>query len=122
MAFTETTRQAIFKRDNFTCRACGYSNEYGRYLEPDHIHPQALGGLDTVENGQCLCGTCNVSKGKVIMPSLRIRKPLGIDSKAEFDRVVFENQQVFKATIRDVKAGIKFSKRGKKILNPKGRG
>tara|TARA_A100001015_G_scaffold210989_1_gene236504 strand:- start:1316 stop:1684 length:369 start_codon:yes stop_codon:yes gene_type:complete len=122
MAFTETTRQAIFNRDNFTCRACGYSNAYGMGLHADHIHAQALGGLDTVENGQCLCVTCNISKGKVAMPSLKIRKPLGIDSKAEFDRVVFENQQVFKATIQDVKAGIKFSKRGKKILNPKGRG
>ena len=116
MAFTEKTRKAILKRDNFTCRACGYSNEYGRDLEADHIYPQILGGADTLENGQCLCRTCNGSKGKVAMPSLRIRKPMNIDSKAEFDRVVFDNQQVFKATIQDVKHGIKRSKRGKKIL------
>ena len=121
MGFTETTRQAIFNRDNHTCRACGYSNEYGFGLHADHVQAQILGGADTLEHGQCLCITCNISKGKVVMPSLKIRKPLNIDSKAEFDRVVFENQQVFKATIQDVKAGIKRSKRGKKILNPKGR-
>jgi len=116
MTFAKGTRKAIFERDNYTCRACGYDNEFGRDLEADHIHPQALGGADTLENGQCLCRTCNNAKDKLIMPSLKIRKPLGIDSKAEFDRVVFENQQVFKATIKDVKHGIKRSKRGKKIL------
>ena len=121
MAFTEKTRQAIFKRDNFTCRACGYSTVDGMGLNADHIRAQALGGADTLRNGQCLCVTCNNSKGKISMPSLEIRKPLNIDNKAEFDRVVFENQQVFKATIQDVKAGMKYSTRGKRILKPKGK-
>ena len=48
----------IFKRDNFTCQACG-SQEF---LELDHIIPVSKGGKETEENYQTLCKKCNIKK------------------------------------------------------------
>jgi hypothetical protein len=57
-------REAVFKRDNFTCRWCG---EKGCYLEPHHIkkrsnYPKLV---FKVTNGITLCRPChNKTKGK----------------------------------------------------------
>lgn len=40
-------------------------------LHIDHIHPQALGGGDEIENLQLLCANCNLRKGKGTMEELR---------------------------------------------------
>ena len=53
--------------------ACAGCRE--RYLlkdfEIDHIHPQAKGGGDELENLQLLCANCNRRKGKRTMDELR---------------------------------------------------
>ena len=52
------------------CAGCQY-----RYLqkdfEIDHIHPQAKGGGDELDNLQLLCANCNRRKGKGTMDDLR---------------------------------------------------
>ena len=51
-------REAIFKKDNFTCQMC---NQYGGYLEADHIkswnlYPELRFAID---NGRTLCRSCH---------------------------------------------------------------
>lgn len=52
-------RDAVVARDGRQCRRCGATAG----LAFDHIYPWSLGGPDTVENLQLLCGPCNSSKG-----------------------------------------------------------
>lgn len=75
-------RVAVFTRDAFQCRACGWApsvvppNYDGRYtiaehrpgdryrlLELDHVVPYSAGGLFVETNLQTLCNRCNASKG-----------------------------------------------------------
>ena len=53
-------REAIFKRDDYTCQFCG---KRGGYLEADHIKPWALfPELRTVlSNGRTLCRPCHMT-------------------------------------------------------------
>lgn len=51
-------REAVFKRDNFTCQMC---NQHGGYLEADHIkswnsYPELRFAID---NGRTLCRSCH---------------------------------------------------------------
>jgi Na+-translocating ferredoxin:NAD+ oxidoreductase RNF subunit RnfB len=59
------TRATVLARDNHVCRACGFggSAAYAPFLDCDHVVAEAVGGATTVENLQCLCKACNVSKG-----------------------------------------------------------
>lgn len=69
---TARLREAIKRRDNYTCRYCHVSvaREPHLLLEVDHITPVARGGLSTPENLQTLCWRCNRSKGaRVDAPS-----------------------------------------------------
>ena len=52
-------RQAVYKRDNFSCVSCSTTEN----LSLDHIHPYSHGGPDTFENLQTLCRSCNSRKG-----------------------------------------------------------
>ena len=58
-AIPEHVKAAVYKRDNGTCRECGYQ---GEYIEYDHIHPRSKGGTNTVDNIQLLCRKCNLKK------------------------------------------------------------
>jgi 5-methylcytosine-specific restriction endonuclease McrA len=63
-------RMKVFKRDNFTCKNCGFSpdNEDDcKMLCADHIHPEKHGGKATLDNLQTLCRKCNSSKGSKIL-------------------------------------------------------
>jgi hypothetical protein len=62
---TQTVRERIKKRDNYTCQKCGISiyEEPHLLLEVDHIIPIAKGGKTVDSNLQCLCWKCNRSKG-----------------------------------------------------------
>lgn len=60
----------IFKRDNWKCRACGVKTPEKlrgscdpNAPELDHIIPMSTGGGHTRANTQCLCRSCNGSKG-----------------------------------------------------------
>mgnify|MGYP001359170477 CR=1 FL=1 len=55
-------RLGVFRRDEYTCRNCGFSGP-ANTLEVDHIIPVVLNGGDEPENLQTLCRTCNRRKG-----------------------------------------------------------
>lgn len=59
-------RLVVLERDGWRCRFCGES-ERG-YLRIDHIHPQAKGGGDEVENLWTLCLWCNAKKATHLLP------------------------------------------------------
>lgn len=63
-AMSNDLRNAIKKRDNYTCCICGNSiyNEPNLLLEIDHIIPVAKGGKTEASNLQTLCWRCNRSK------------------------------------------------------------
>lgn len=63
-AMTSDLREAIKKRDNYTCCICGNSvlNEPNLLLEVDHIIPIAKGGKTEANNLQTLCWRCNREK------------------------------------------------------------
>lgn len=54
-------RYMVLKRANFRCELCGIS-AIEKALEVDHITPKNAGGLDSVNNYQALCYTCNSQK------------------------------------------------------------
>ena len=66
---TATLREAVFQRDNYTCRFCGNSThkEPNLLLEIDHIIPVAKGGCTVEENLQTLCWKCNRQKSSKII-------------------------------------------------------
>lgn len=68
---TNTLRNEIKKRDNFTCQMCSASTAEQNLLllEVDHIIPVSKGGLTTPDNLQTLCWKCNRSKSNKIMTS-----------------------------------------------------
>lgn len=55
---TSETKQAVYQRDRGRCRECGSPNN----LQYDHIIPVKLGGGNSIDNLQLLCGTCNRRK------------------------------------------------------------
>ncbi|MCM1180947.1 MAG: HNH endonuclease [Clostridium sp.] len=61
---TNDLREAIKKRDNYTCCLCGNSvyNEPNLLLEVDHIVPISKGGKTEAGNLQTLCWRCNRKK------------------------------------------------------------
>ena len=63
-AMTQDLREAIKKRDNYTCQICGNSvlKEPNLLLEVDHIIPVSKGGKTEADNLQTLCWRCNRAK------------------------------------------------------------
>lgn len=61
---TPQLREAILRRDNWTCQCCGNSifREPNLLLEVDHIIPVSAGGKTEPSNLQTLCWKCNRSK------------------------------------------------------------
>lgn len=73
-------RARIYRRDDFSCRGCGwspgkpegaydgrytirgYNGERWTWLMLDHITPVCQGGRDAAENLQTLCESCNCRK------------------------------------------------------------
>lgn len=58
----------VFRRDGWRCQTCGHSTRAHRFPHPraatlDHIVPLSKGGEHTKANTQCLCFSCNTSKG-----------------------------------------------------------
>ena len=55
-------RHEVWERDSGQCRACGGQSD----LQIDHLIPVSMGGANTVNNLQILCGPCNRTKGASI--------------------------------------------------------
>lgn len=66
---TNSLRNCIKQRDDYTCQMCGASimEQSLLLLEVDHIIPVAKGGLTAPENLQTLCWKCNRSKSDKII-------------------------------------------------------
>ena len=62
-AFNETERLIIWRRAGMICEntTCGLHIDF-KDMHADHITPHSAGGKTIIENGQCLCATCNLSK------------------------------------------------------------
>ena len=67
-AMTPQQRDAILRRDNWTCQCCGNSVflEPNLLLEVDHIIPVSAGGKTEPSNLQTLCWKCNRKKSDKI--------------------------------------------------------
>ena len=52
----QTLKEAVRKRDNYTCQICG---EYGDQV--DHIIPYAVSHDSTLSNLRVLCRRCNLA-------------------------------------------------------------
>lgn len=55
-------RQAIFRRDNYTCVYCGHRGNT-QTLQIDHVVPVTRGGSDDPSNLATACWLCNLQKG-----------------------------------------------------------
>jgi hypothetical protein len=62
-AFSSIEREVIWRRAGMKCEnpKCNLDVELNN-MHADHILPHSKGGLTTIENGQCLCVTCNLQK------------------------------------------------------------
>lgn len=56
---SEKDRQAILKRDNYTCRYCGAKNTK---FHIDHVYPYSFKGLTIQANLVTACSMCNWKK------------------------------------------------------------
>lgn len=63
---TPQLRDAVKKRDRYTCQICGkyMPDEVGLHI--DHIIPVSKGGKTVSSNLQVLCDKCNLAKGRKI--------------------------------------------------------
>ena len=58
-------RLYVLQRDKSTCQMCG-SKAPDVTIHIDHILPVSKGGLNNIDNLQCLCAECNQSKSNKI--------------------------------------------------------
>lgn len=61
-AFDRDERLVIWRLSDEKCSACGLKISF-QDAEADHIHAYSNGGETSLQNAQCLCVTCNRSKG-----------------------------------------------------------
>ena len=62
-----------------TCPLCGVTITWDTHdlptsPEADHITPVSRGGLNTLDNGQIICRTCNRSKGNRTQPNIKLQQ------------------------------------------------
>lgn len=61
--FSQDQRLAIYIRDKGKCKLCGSKCRENAF-HADHKKPYSKGGRTTISNGQLLCPSCNLKKGK----------------------------------------------------------
>ena len=66
----QSDRELLYASQERRCAGCRYELPL-HVLTIDHIHPQSLGGVDTLGNLQLMCHTCNAIKGNRSMEYLR---------------------------------------------------
>jgi hypothetical protein len=62
-SFPEGVRHSVWERDGGACRSCGSKSD----LQYDHLIPVSMGGANSVDNLQILCGSCNRRKGASVV-------------------------------------------------------
>lgn len=61
----ESTRQAIYERDDFTCQYCQVQDHLSdSWLTLDHLTPASRGGSNDPTNLVTACDTCNNKKNR----------------------------------------------------------
>ena len=68
---TKKLRQAVLRRDSYTCKHCGRSprKDPNVTLHVDHILPVSKGGTNDMSNLQTLCSECNLYKSNYYDPN-----------------------------------------------------
>lgn len=61
--FSAKIQAESFSRAKGKCESCGGMLKPGQF-QFDHIKPHAMGGESTLENVQCLCTACHISKSQ----------------------------------------------------------
>ena len=84
-------RDAIYRRDNFTCGYCGrkYHADKAR-LTLDHIKPRKQGGTNKPNNLVTCCDYCNTRKGNKTLT--QYRKWLTLNIERRINWTVIENR------------------------------
>lgn len=59
--FDEDEKRTMYARQNGRCNLCGKPFELSE-MHGDHIEAWSKGGKTTIDNGQMLCASCNLSK------------------------------------------------------------
>lgn len=113
MAINPKLRKHVFKRDDYTCRGCGFWDPSGLTLHFDHIKAQKNGGLDTKSNGQVLCEACNKAKGGLDHRFTRKVRPNPDVTNAEFMVMVAHNRRDVEERMSQKRLIIKIKKHGK---------
>lgn len=67
-----TTRDLIRAGHDSICVCCGTTKQ----LTFDHKQPKSKGGEDSVDNGQILCFSCNLTKGDRIITIDELKKEI----------------------------------------------
>ncbi|MCP9345450.1 HNH endonuclease [Cutibacterium acnes] len=67
------------KQGQTECPLCGAQIAWDTHdlptsPEADHITPVSRGGLNTLDNGQIICRTCNRSKGNRSEPNIKFQQ------------------------------------------------
>jgi len=65
----EGIKWRVYQRDNYTCVYC---ENTGVPMTVDHYHPQALGGITTMENLRTSCRKCNKLKANRTIDAWKI--------------------------------------------------
>lgn len=91
-------KKAVLARDNYTCQACKRGGEaYVDVLDFHHILPVFLGGVDSKDNGICLCLTCHkmvhlYSFGDLSIPAKKTEEEL--EKLDEESRILYEDERM----------------------------
>jgi hypothetical protein len=60
--FPPDVKEAIFKKNNYSCVVCGKGTKDGVEICADHKIPKDKGGTNSIDNGQTLCMKHNLMK------------------------------------------------------------
>ena len=78
----------VYKRDEYTCRYCGYNIETAKVFHPlhiDHINPHAASGNNSMENLVVACSPCNKIASDKIFYDFDTKKEFILNKKMRND-------------------------------------